>query len=81
MSDSVARQECAVLTKMIRPEGSLPNFQGSQVVFFGFLKPAGRLFTNPLRFADGAIHLSPGYQPQLDPDVLERTTVEIHEFS
>ena len=49
--------------------------------FNGFLKPAERLFKNPLHFAEGAIHLSKGYQPQLDPGMLDRTTVELHEFS
>ena len=49
--------------------------------FNGFLKPTGRLFKNPLHFSDGAIHLSPEYWPQLDPEVLERTTTELLEFN
>lgn len=35
----------------------------------GFLKPAARLFSRPLRFADGAIVLEPG-QPEIDREAL-----------
>lgn len=49
--------------------------------FNGFLKPVGRLFAKPLPFADGAIHLSQGYRPELDRDKLEAATVESREFS
>ncbi len=34
----------------------------------GFLKPRGRLLTEPLAFEDGAIVLAPGFTPRLDRD-------------
>ncbi len=42
----------------------------------GFLKAREGLFTEPLRFEDGAIVLRPGFVPQLDRDRLARCRVE-----
>ena len=41
----------------------------------GFLKFRDRLFTDPLKFADGAILLPAGYRPTLDKEVLRRVSV------
>ena len=38
--------------------------------FNGFLKPTARLFATPLRFADGALHLAPGFVPEIDRKAL-----------
>ncbi|MBV0893240.1 hypothetical protein KTN05_15610 [Paracoccus sp. Z118] len=43
--------------------------------FNGFLKPRDRLFTEPLRFVDGAIHLDTE-RPRLDRAAVERLTAE-----
>lgn len=44
--------------------------------FNGFLKPRDRLFAEPLRFENGAIHLDAGWQPSLDRAAVERLTAE-----
>lgn len=44
--------------------------------FNGFLKPKLRLFTQPLDFRDGALHLPRDYRPEVDRAVLERQTLE-----
>jgi L-Ala-D/L-Glu epimerase / N-acetyl-D-glutamate racemase len=41
----------------------------------GFLKPAARLFADPLRFDDGALVLDAGYAPRLDADATSRCVV------
>ena len=38
--------------------------------FNGFLKPKIRLFVEPLRFAEGALVIPPGFVPQIDAAVL-----------
>lgn len=43
--------------------------------FNGFLKPRDRLFTEPLRFERGAIHLDPG-RPELDRTAIQRLTAD-----
>lgn len=43
--------------------------------FNGFLKPRDRLFTAPLRFERGAIHLDPG-RPELDRTAIQRLTAD-----
>jgi L-Ala-D/L-Glu epimerase len=42
----------------------------------GFLKPHGSLLKTPLKFERGAIVLERDFQPELDPDALERCTLE-----
>lgn len=44
--------------------------------FNGFLKPKLRLFTEPLDFRDGTLHLPAGYRPEVDRNVLQRQTLE-----
>lgn len=36
----------------------------------GFLKPRARLFTRPLRYERAAIHLEPGFWPEIDREIL-----------
>jgi L-Ala-D/L-Glu epimerase len=48
--------------------------------FNGFLKPRDRLFHNPLRFQDGAIHLPAGYRPELDLARIEGMTIRQEQF-
>jgi L-alanine-DL-glutamate epimerase-like enolase superfamily enzyme len=49
--------------------------------FNGFLKPSDRLFANPLRFEDGALHMEAGYTPDIDRDKLKRYTIDEAQFS
>lgn len=49
--------------------------------FNGFLKPRDRLFTTPLRFEGGAIHLEAGHRPSLDWTAIERLTAESVTYS
>jgi L-alanine-DL-glutamate epimerase-like enolase superfamily enzyme len=49
--------------------------------FNGFLKPRDRLFTKPLRFEGGAIHLEAGYKPSLDRTTIERLTANSITYS
>jgi len=44
--------------------------------FNGFLKPRARLFAEPLKFADGALMLEPGFTPEIDRDALAAHTVD-----
>jgi len=46
----------------------------------GFLKPSARLLMNPLKFAQGAIVLEPGYRPELDRHALAACTVAKQAF-
>jgi L-Ala-D/L-Glu epimerase len=46
----------------------------------GFLKIRNNLFSRPLYFERGEIHLSPGFWPEIDRDVLERHTVAVVRF-
>lgn len=39
--------------------------------FNGFLKPVVRLFAVPMNFTDGALHLDPGFKPEIDRDVMD----------
>lgn len=41
----------------------------------GYLKAVGALMRTPPAFRDGAMHLVPGFAPELDPCALERYTV------
>ena len=49
--------------------------------FNGFLKPRDRLFANPLRFADGALHMEAGYRPEIDRDALAAHTIDTARFT
>ncbi|MEE8334707.1 MAG: enolase C-terminal domain-like protein [Alphaproteobacteria bacterium] len=49
--------------------------------FNGFLKPRARLFTEPLKFADGALHLEPGFMPEIDRDALAAHTIDRARFA
>ena len=49
--------------------------------FNGFLKPSDRLFANPLRFEDGALHMQAGYVPELDRDKLMAYTIDTARFA
>jgi L-Ala-D/L-Glu epimerase len=49
--------------------------------FNGFLKPRDRLFANPLRFTDGALHMEAGYTPKIDRDVLAARTIDTARFT
>lgn len=42
----------------------------------GFLKAKSPLLADPLEFRDGALHLSPGYVPRLDPENIARYRVD-----
>jgi hypothetical protein len=46
----------------------------------GFLKPVARLLRYPLAARGGAITLTPGAAPTLDPAALQRYTVDSAEF-
>lgn len=48
--------------------------------FNGFLKPRDRLFANPLRFKDGALHMEAGYVPEIDRDKLKAYTIDEARF-
>ena len=48
--------------------------------FNGFLKPRDRLFANPLRFEDGALHMEAGYVPEMDQDKLAAHTIDTARF-
>lgn len=48
--------------------------------FNGYLKTRDRLFGAPLGFADGALVMSAGYSPKIDPGALDRLTAELAEF-
>ena len=43
----------------------------------GFLKPKARLFSAPLRFADGALQLDAGFTPEIDRDALGAHTLAV----
>ncbi|HLT01628.1 MAG TPA: enolase C-terminal domain-like protein [Geminicoccaceae bacterium] len=47
----------------------------------GFLKPRARLFAEPLRFADGALHLDPGFVPAIDRAALAAHTLTVAHFA
>lgn len=49
--------------------------------FNGFLKPRDRLFANPLRFADGALHMEAGYVPEIDRAALAAHTIDEARFA
>lgn len=49
--------------------------------FNGFLKPRDRLFTEPLRFAEGAIRLDAGWRPRLNRDAVERFTIRSETYA
>ncbi len=49
--------------------------------FNGFLKPKARLFATPLRFAAGALHLEPGFVPEIDRAALARHTIASERFA
>lgn len=49
--------------------------------FNGFLKPRERLFSNPLRFKGGALHLEAGYVPEIDRDALATHTIDTARFA
>ena len=49
--------------------------------FNGFLKPRDRLFANPLRFKDGALHMEAGYMPQIDRVALAAHTIDTARFT
>lgn len=49
--------------------------------FNGFLKPRTRLFAEPLKFADGALHLEPGFVPEIDRDALAAHTIDRARFA
>jgi L-alanine-DL-glutamate epimerase-like enolase superfamily enzyme len=49
--------------------------------FNGFLKPRDRLFANPLRFANGALHMEAGYTPEIDRDKLKAYTIDTIRFA
>ncbi len=49
--------------------------------FNGFLKPRARLFADPLKFADGALLLEPGFTPEIDRDVLAAHTIDRARFA
>ncbi len=49
--------------------------------FNGFLKPRDRLFANPLRFHDGALHMEAGYVPEIDRAALVAHTIDTARFS
>ena len=48
--------------------------------FNGFLKPKDRLFTHPMQFRDGAVHLPAGFTPALDPAQVDRLTAERRDY-
>jgi o-succinylbenzoate synthase len=43
----------------------------------GFLKPKARLFSAPLRFADGALQLEASFAPEIDRDALAAHTLAV----
>lgn len=49
--------------------------------FNGFLKPKERLFASPLKFADGALHLEPGFVPEIDRDALAGHVIDRERFA
>ena len=49
--------------------------------FNGFLKPAVRLFANPLAFAAGRIELPAGYRPEIDRDAVKRHEIACERFA
>lgn len=49
--------------------------------FNGFLKPRERLFADPLRFADGALHLKAGFTPEIDRAALSAHTIDTARFA
>jgi L-alanine-DL-glutamate epimerase-like enolase superfamily enzyme len=54
---------------------------GNAGEFNGFLKPADRLFANPLAFADGALRMEAGYTPEIDRDALAAHTIDTERFA
>jgi L-alanine-DL-glutamate epimerase-like enolase superfamily enzyme len=49
--------------------------------FNGFLKPKVRLFAEPLQFTAGELVLKPGYQPEIDADVLAAHEIACERFA
>ena len=49
--------------------------------FNGFLKPKARLFATPLRFEAGALHLEPGFAPEIDRAALAGHTIASERFA
>ncbi len=49
--------------------------------FNGFLKTRTSLLTNPMAFADGALHLPAGYRPEIDRGALTAHTRERAEYT
>ena len=49
--------------------------------FNGFLKPNDRLFSNPLVFKDGALHMEAGYTPEIDRAALKAHTIDKARFA
>jgi L-alanine-DL-glutamate epimerase-like enolase superfamily enzyme len=64
-SDITSWMEACVARDTIRNAGE----------FNGFLKATYGLLTPSLGFEDGAVVMPAGYQPRVDPDALERSTV------
>jgi L-alanine-DL-glutamate epimerase-like enolase superfamily enzyme len=54
---------------------------GNAGEFNGFLKPAVRLFANPLSFVSGSIELPANYWPEIDRDVLKRHEIACERFA
>jgi L-Ala-D/L-Glu epimerase len=48
--------------------------------FNGFLKPAVRLFANPLPFSRGSIDLPANFRPEIDRDVLKKHEIACERF-
>ncbi len=48
--------------------------------FNGFLKPTARLFSTPLRFGRGVLHLAAGFTPEIDRDALIAHTIAREPF-
>jgi hypothetical protein len=64
-SDITSWMEACVARDTIRNAGE----------FNGFLKATYGLLTPSLGFEDGAVVMPAGYRPRVDPDALERSTV------
>jgi o-succinylbenzoate synthase len=47
----------------------------------GFLKPKARVFSTPLRFADGALQLDAGFVPEIDRDALAAHALAVERFA
>jgi L-alanine-DL-glutamate epimerase-like enolase superfamily enzyme len=49
--------------------------------FNGFLKPAIRLFKNPLTFSAGSLRLPANFRPEIDSDILARYEIACERFT